>query len=84
MNPITRIRTSNYYLRTNAGARGFGGTESEPMKTIRIISCRMMNAATPVILGPGRAGHTITGYYPRTSDGKRKPKLRGERLTPRL
>lgn len=46
------------------------------MKIGRIVSTRMMNAATPVILGPGRGGHTITGYYPRTSDGKRKPKLR--------
>ncbi len=46
------------------------------MKTLRIVSSRMMNAATPVILGPpGRGGHVITGYYPRPSDGKRKPKL---------
>ncbi len=54
------------------------------MKTIRIISSRMLNAATPVILGPGRAGHTITGYYPRTSDGKRKPKLRADRPASRV
>jgi hypothetical protein len=50
------------------------------MKTLRIVSNRMMNAATPVILGPGRGGHIITGYYPRTSDGKRKPKLPAARL----
>jgi hypothetical protein len=44
------------------------------MKSFRIVSTRMMNAATPVILGPGRGGHVITGYYPKTSNGKRKPK----------
>jgi hypothetical protein len=44
------------------------------MKTLRIVSTRMLNAATPLILGPGRSGRVITGYYPRTSDGKRKSK----------
>jgi len=44
------------------------------MKTVRFISSRMVNSATPVILGFGRGGHVATGYYPRTSDGKRKPK----------
>jgi len=44
------------------------------MKPLRIVSTRMMKAATPLILGPGRAGRVITGYYPRTSDGKQKPK----------
>jgi len=46
------------------------------MKNLRIVSSRMMTAPTPVILGMGRGGHVVTGYYPRTSDGKRKPKLR--------
>jgi hypothetical protein len=45
------------------------------MKTLRIVSTRMINAGTPLILGAGRAGRVITGYYPKTSDGKRKPKL---------
>ena len=49
------------------------------MKTVCYISTRMMNAATPLILVPGRAGHVITGYYPRTNDRKRKPKLRGDK-----
>jgi hypothetical protein len=49
------------------------------MKTLRIVSARMTNAATPVILGTGRSGRVITGYYPRTSDGKRKPKPVGAR-----
>jgi len=50
------------------------------MKTERFVSTRMMNASTPVILGLGRSGHVITGYYPKTSDGKRKVKLRVARL----
>jgi hypothetical protein len=50
------------------------------MKTLRIVSARMMNAATPVILGSRRGGHVITGYYPRTSDGKRKAKLRDGKM----
>jgi len=54
------------------------------MKTIRIISSRVMNAAAPVILGSVRGGHVITGYYPRTSDGKQKPKLRGFKTTVRF
>jgi len=49
------------------------------MKTPRFVTARMMNATTPQILGLGRAGHVVTGYYPRTSDGKQKPKLRGLR-----
>jgi len=52
------------------------------MKIARFISARMTN--TPVILGPGRSGHVITGYYPRTSDGKRKTKLRGLRALGRF
>jgi hypothetical protein len=46
------------------------------MKSARLISTRMINATAPVILGPGRGGHVITGYYPRTSDGKQKPRVR--------
>jgi hypothetical protein len=51
------------------------------MKTARFITARMLNAATPLILGPGRSGHVITGYYPRTSDGKQKGKPREMKAT---
>ena len=54
------------------------------MKPLRIVSARMMNVATPLILGPGRCGRVITGYYPRTSDGKSKPKLPPARPTARF
>ncbi len=37
----------------------------------------MMNAATPVILGPGRSGHVLTGYFPRP---KQKAKGRTGRI----
>jgi len=47
------------------------------MKNLRFISPRMVNASTPLILSTGRAGHIVTGYYPRTSDGKQKMKARG-------
>jgi len=46
------------------------------MKIARFITARMLNTATPLILGPGRTGRVITGYYPRTSDGKQKAKVR--------
>jgi hypothetical protein len=43
------------------------------MKSARFISPRMINGPTPLIMSIGRSGHVVTGYYPRTSDGKRKP-----------
>jgi len=42
----------------------------QPMKTNRIISQRMVTAATPHILGLGRGGHVAIGYYPRRQEGK--------------
>jgi hypothetical protein len=47
------------------------------MKNIRFVPGRMMNGSTPLILGTaGRAGHLVTGYFPRTSDGKQRDRAR--------
>ena len=76
MNLGRRVQTNRYYpfSHRESGAGVNLKKERRPMKPLRIVSTRMMNAATPLILGAGRAGRVITGYYPRTSDGKRKPK----------
>ena len=48
------------------------------MKNIRFVPGRMTSGSTPLILGTGgRAGHLVTGYYPRTSDGKQRDRVRG-------
>ncbi len=49
------------------------------MKTLRFLGARM--TATPIILGPGRSGHVLTGYYPDKRKGK--PKESQVKLTAR-